>query len=78
MEYIQFIQYILKKATYIANANFGKVKGSVKPEDNNQVLTQTDLEIGKLIVNEISNFYPSFNIIDEEAGVIDKGSSILG
>lgn len=69
-----FIKQVLEEASTIANANFGKVSGTTKPEDNNQVLTATDVEIGNLIVSRAAARYPNWNIIDEEAGVIDKGS----
>jgi myo-inositol-1(or 4)-monophosphatase len=48
--------------------------GTTKQGDNNQVLTETDLEIGKTIVEDIQKQFPTHNIIDEEAGVIDKQS----
>ncbi len=71
----RFIQDILAEASIIAVRNFGKVSGIVKAGDNNQVLTDTDVEIGKLIVDRVKDSYPEHNIIDEEAGVIDNGSS---
>lgn len=74
MNFRKFIEQSLVGASKIARTNFGKVKGATKSTDNNQVLTETDLEIGKFIVNEVSKVYPKHNIIDEEAGVIDKKS----
>lgn len=76
MENVQeFITSALQDASNIASANFGKVSGSTKPEDNNQVLTATDIEIGELLVARVKVQYPDWNIIDEEAGVIDNGSA---
>lgn len=75
MSYSTFITNTLTQASQIANNNFGNVSHSVKQEDNNQVLTETDIEIGNLIVSEIQKQYPDFNVIDEEAGVIDKKSA---
>lgn len=75
MEFGIFLELVLREAVEIANANFGKVAGHTKPEDNNQVLTATDLEIGKRLIKLIEGKYPEHNIIDEEAGVIDKGSA---
>lgn len=69
-----FIQSVLEKASTIARANFGKVTTFSKGTDNNQVLTETDLEIGSYLVAEVQKVYPEFNIIDEEAGIIDKSS----
>lgn len=69
-----FISHTLQIAIQIANRNFGKVSGIVKPGDYNQVLTQADLEIGSNIIEEIEKHFPAHNIIDEEKGVIDKQS----
>lgn len=74
MSYTDFIENILGKASKIALDNFGKVSGRTKPDDNNQVLTDTDIEIGRFIIEQIRREFPKYNIIDEEAGVIDKGS----
>src|SRR3989344_2413941 len=74
MNYTDFIEDVLKEASEIARKNFGKVKGRIKPDDNNQVLTDTDIEIGRFIIEQISREFPEHSIIDEEAGVIDKGS----
>lgn len=74
MNYTTFLTATLEATTQIANKNFGKVTSTTKQGDNNQVLTQTDLEIGKYIIAEIEKFFPTHNIIDEEAGVIDKNS----
>lgn len=70
-----FIKTALEEASKIAKRNFGKVvAGTVKGKDSNQILTETDLEISKFIVGKIREVYPSHNIIDEEAGVIDNKS----
>lgn len=75
MEYGSFIEKVLNEASKIAENYYGKVAGTiVKEGDNNQVLTEADLEIGKLIVNKINEVFPEHNIIDEEAGVVDKNS----
>jgi len=74
MQYQSFITNVLEEASVIAREQFGKVQSSIKTTDNNQVLTETDLEIGYKIVGKIQEKYPSFNIIDEEAGVIDHQS----
>lgn len=69
-----FLIHTLQLAAGIADQNFGKVSGTIKTGDTNQVLTQTDLEIGRLIIGEIEKHFPDHNIIDEEAGVLDKKS----
>ncbi len=75
MEYKDFISMILHDAAAIANKNYGSVRGFTKGIDNNQVLTETDIAIGSLIVHKIKQIYPSYNVVDEEAGVIDNKSS---
>lgn len=72
--YSSFITAALKNASDIAQSSFGKVSGTVKTEDNNQVLTETDIKIGELLVSRVREAYPDHNIIDEEAGVIDNQS----
>ncbi len=74
MRYKNFITQSLEDASNIARKSFGKVTGITKEGDNNQVLTKTDLEIGKLLIKKIQAKFPKHNIIDEEAGVIDKKS----
>lgn len=64
----------MEEASHIANDKFGKVTGTIKDGDHNQVLTEADLAIGSLIIKQIKREYPDYNIIDEEAGVIDKKS----
>jgi len=74
-DYMKFIGATLSAAAKVATRNFGQVgQSSTKAGDNNQVLTETDLEIGRLIVDAIQTAWPDDNIIDEEAGVIDKKS----
>lgn len=74
MIYTDFIKDTLREASKIAQDLFGKVTGSTKPGDNNQVLTEADLAVGRFIVEVIRRRYPDHNIIDEEAGVIDNHS----
>lgn len=72
--YTDIITNVLQEASIIALSHFGKVTGTTKEGDSNQVLTQTDLEIGQFIIAKIKEVYPAHNIIDEEAGVINKNS----
>ena len=74
MSYRKFIIEILESASRIANRHFGKASGVRKGKDKNQILTKADLEIGKYIARSIKNSFPTHNIIDEEAGVIDHKS----
>ena len=75
MSYTEFIKKIFLESSRIASKNFGNVSSiSTKTGDNNQVLTETDIAVGKHIVSEVQSTYPTHNIIDEEAGVVDKKS----
>ncbi len=74
MKFQHFIESTLKEASDIATSYFGKVSGTTKPGDNNQVLTEADIAIGKLLVTKVKEHYPDHNSIDEEAGVIDNNS----
>jgi len=74
VRYADFIESVLREASIIANKNFGKVVGRIKPHDSTQVLTDTDIEIGSYLVGEVRKNYPTHNIIDEESGAIDNGS----
>jgi myo-inositol-1(or 4)-monophosphatase len=72
--FTSFLQNVLEETSKIATSQFGKVSGTTKTGDSNQVLTQTDLEIGQNILAAIQKEFPEHNIIDEEAGVINKNS----
>jgi myo-inositol-1(or 4)-monophosphatase len=74
MNYSTFLHDQLTQAAETAATYFGKVSGTVKAGDTNQVLTEADLAIGKQIVAAVQHTYPEHNVIDEEAGVIDRGS----
>lgn len=75
MDYPDFLKKILLEASAIAKKSFGNTSNvSTKGADNNQVLTETDLAVGKLIVEKIKETFPTHNIIDEEAGIIDNAS----
>ncbi len=74
MSFTLFLKEILEECAFIAQNSFGKVTASTKANDNNQVLTATDLQIGQTIIAAVQKKFPEHNIIDEEAGVIDKQS----
>lgn len=74
MNYKMFLEQSLKEAAHIANESFGKVSGTTKEGDYTQVLTETDIAIGQFLVEKVKKIYPNYNIIDEEAGVVDNGS----
>jgi myo-inositol-1(or 4)-monophosphatase len=73
-QFQSFLGATIRTAADIANSHFGKTTSTTKAGDNNQVLTEADLAIGKHIIAQIEAEYPDHNIIDEEVGVIDKGS----
>ncbi len=74
MNYSNSITRMLEDASRVANDYFGKVSSSTKEGDNNQVLTEADISIGKLLVNAVLKEFPTYNCLDEEAGVVDNGS----
>lgn len=57
MAYKDFVLKNLQVASKIATDNFEKVESIEKGVDHNQVLTQTDIEIGKFLVNQIKKNY---------------------
>jgi myo-inositol-1(or 4)-monophosphatase len=73
-EYRTFIVKMLENASQMARERFGRVSSTTKFGDNNQVVTEADLEIGKTIIEAIYQTYPTHNIIDEEAGIVDNQS----
>lgn len=73
-EYPSFIKTQLAECSEIALSFWGSVTGTTKTGDNNQVLTEADLAIGQHVVEAVTKTFPDHNIIDEEAGVIDRGS----
>lgn len=73
--YKDFITESLKDVSAVARESFGKVVGITKEGDNNQVLTEADLKIGQLLIGKVQSHFPEHNIIDEEAGVMDRKSN---
>lgn len=74
MNYLDFTETALNLASAISKKHFGNVSSSVKDYHHAQVVTEADLEIGKSVVDLINKEFPKHNVIDEEAGVLDKGS----
>ena len=72
MIYQNFLTQTLQGAAKIASEMFGKTTNRQKSDTS--VVTEADLKIGKFLISEIQKNYPSYNIIDEETGVIDRGS----
>lgn len=63
------------QAAEMARGYFGRVSGTIKPEDPTQVVTAADLAIGRYLVDAVQSAYPDHNVVDEEAGAIDRGSA---
>lgn len=74
MDFRNFIEETLRDSAEIALQMFGRVTAKTKEYDNNQVLTEADLTIGRHIITQITTHYPSHNILDEEAGAIENNS----
>jgi myo-inositol-1(or 4)-monophosphatase len=72
MEYREFLKKALNEAADIALEYFGKVTTTLKADKS--VLTEADLALGKYLVASVQTVYPDYNVIDEEAGVIDNKS----
>jgi myo-inositol-1(or 4)-monophosphatase len=70
----EFIVDALRQASAVARRQFGRVEGTVKADDRNQVLTEADLEIAALLARAIDARFPGHNRIDEELGGVDRGS----
>jgi myo-inositol-1(or 4)-monophosphatase len=63
------------EAAEIARGYFGRVAGTIKPDEPTQVLTEADLAVGRHLVAAVRAAYPDHNVVDEEAGVVDRGSA---
>jgi myo-inositol-1(or 4)-monophosphatase len=72
--FVEFLEETLKHATEIALRSFGKVRGTVKQSDPTQVVTETDLAIGRHFIERIHRYFPDHSIVDEEAGVLEGNS----
>ncbi len=72
----KFLEDLMAESSQLLQKYSGQIETTVKPEDNNQVLTRADIENGAFLVNAVKNCYPEWNIIDEEAGIIDNGSTM--
>ena len=73
-DFTNFLTNAIDEASKLALSFYGNVTATVKSEDNNQVLTEADLAVGKLLVEKATERFPDFNLIDEETGQIDNKS----
>jgi myo-inositol-1(or 4)-monophosphatase len=65
----------LGDASELARGWQGRIQPTLKPTDPRQVLTEADLAISELLVGRVQATFPAHNLIDEEAGVLDRGSA---
>lgn len=77
MEYSNFIKETLREAGMIALKGYGNVEPMIKSEGNMQILTETDLKIGQMIIDKIKQNFPEHSIIDEEAGITLENSEFV-
>jgi len=52
-DYTMFIDSTLQEASRLALQYFGKVSGTIKEHDSNQVLTEADLKVGAFLVSGV-------------------------
>jgi len=70
----EFVLETLRRGSEVARGHFGRVRGTTKPNDRTQVVTQADLDIARLVAEALEDRFPDHNRIDEELGAVDRGS----
>ncbi len=73
----EFIKIIIKEAGAIALAKFGKARVEYSKSDAADLVTETDLEINKFLVEKIKSKYPDHGIISEEADEHQKNAEYV-
>lgn len=68
------IYFSLKEAGKILLENFGKITHYKVKESQSSIVTQTDVESEKRIMNIISEAFPNHNLLGEETGFQNKNS----
>ena len=68
------LQSALKEAGKILLENFGKITTYELKESQSSIVTQTDVDSEKRIMEIISEVYPNHNLLGEETGFQDKKS----
>jgi myo-inositol-1(or 4)-monophosphatase len=74
MDYQLFLMKTLADASQMARDHFGRVTSATKNGDTSQVVTEADIEIGRMMCEESKRTYPTHNILDEETGIVNKHS----
>jgi myo-inositol-1(or 4)-monophosphatase len=74
-EYKKAIYKAAKLASKIQKKGFGKIISTRNKENISNILSEIDLMCDKIIVKGLQNDYPSFNIISEESGFLNKNSN---
>ena len=65
-----------EKASKILIRDFGEIENlQVSKKGPNDFVTNSDRNVEKVIINELTKFKKNFSIISEEAGVLIKGNN---
>jgi len=70
----EFVEDSLGAASEIARKYAGNVTARVKDADPNQVLTDADTAISRLLTDRVERSFAAHNVIDEETGTAGRGS----
>src|SRR5260370_38783404 len=74
VNYRTFVEDSLGAASEVARKYAGNVTARVKDTDPNQVLTEADTAISKLLIDRVRRSFATHNVIDEESGAAGSGS----
>ncbi len=74
MNYRTFVEDSLGAASEVTRKYAGNVTARVKDTDPNQVLTEADTAISKLLIDRVRRSFATHNVIDEESGAAGSGS----
>ncbi|MFE6053192.1 inositol monophosphatase family protein [Kitasatospora sp. NPDC056446] len=72
-DYTPFIGSALREASDLAVRMRGTDRGTVKPADLNQIVTEADLALSALLTERIADRYPGHAILEEESGATPGG-----
>ena len=75
-DYLPFIDECLRTASALARRMTGGSR-SVKADDVNQVVTDADLAIGRLLVDRIGAAFPGHGVLEEESGATEGAEDIV-
>ncbi|MDD5770117.1 MAG: inositol monophosphatase [Candidatus Gracilibacteria bacterium] len=76
MTYLEFLEYIAKKAGRIMRKNFGlKMQKEIKSD--NTPVTITDKKINSLVIKELKKYFPTHDLLGEEESNFKNNSDYL-